>query len=114
MTDERDELLERMQETVLRLADRRPERLAAQMDETQDKTRLAIRQLARSRVSQILRQLRAAHGLSYEQIQQQTGLSQQMLFDMEYKDRRVTLDELRLLANCFNLGVNDILGIDLE
>lgn len=114
MIDERDDLLERMQETVLRLADRRPERLAAQMDQPQDKTRLAIRQLARSRVSQILRQLRAAHGLSYEQIQQQTGLSQQMLFDVEYKERRVSLDELRLLANCFSLGVNDILGVDLE
>ena len=37
---------------------------------------------------------RAGKGLSYRQVQEQTGLSQQLLYDMEYKDRRLTLAEL--------------------
>jgi ribosome-binding protein aMBF1 (putative translation factor) len=108
-----DDLLQRLKEMVLRLAGSE-DRAIQPVDETVDKTRLAIRQLARSRVAQTLQQLRAAHGLSYGQIQSQTGLSQQLLFDMEYKERRLTLDELRKLANCFGVGVNDILGIEIE
>ena len=74
----------------------------------------SIRQLARQRVSQLLRQLRAAQGLTYEQVHDSTGLSQQLLFDLEFKDRRLTLDELRRLAVCYRVSVNDILGIDLD
>jgi transcriptional regulator with XRE-family HTH domain len=70
--------------------------------------------VARSRISQTLRQLRAANGLSYAQVQSNTGLSQQLLYDVEYGDRRLTLDELRLLADCYHVAVNDLLGIDLE
>ena len=76
--------------------------------------RNALRQMARSRVSQMLGQLRAARGLSYEQARQRTGLTMQLLYDMEYRDRRLTMDELRLLAACYEVSVNDILGIDLE
>ena len=53
-------------------------------------------------------------GLSYGQVQEQTGLSQQLLYDMEYKDRRLTLAELQALAACYAVSVDDILGIDLE
>lgn len=61
-----------------------------------------------------MRQLRAAHGLTYAQVQTQTGFSQQMLFDFEYKERRLTLDELRTLAGCYGISVDDVLGVDLE
>lgn len=74
----------------------------------------SIRQIAHSRVSLALRQLRAQHGLSYEQIQQRTGLSQQLLWDMEFNNRRLALDELRQLAECYHLSVNDILGVDVD
>lgn len=74
----------------------------------------AVRLVARSRISQTLSQLRAARGLSYEQVRQQTGLSMQYLYDIEYRDRRLTLDELRRLAVCYDVSVNDILGIDLD
>jgi hypothetical protein len=74
----------------------------------------AIRQLSRKRVSDLLRQLRAAHGLSYEQVHDRTGLSQQLLFDVEFKDRRLALDELRRLADCYQVTVDDLLGIDVD
>lgn len=108
-----DSLFKRIQETVQRLA-HAPTRALTPVLEDEDKERNAVRQLARSRVSQTLRQLRATHGLSYAQIQQQTGLSQQLLFDVEYKERRLTLAELRLLAQCYAVSVNDLLGIDLD
>ena len=73
----------------------------------------AIRTLARSRVSNTLRQLRAVHGLSYEDVAAQTGLSKQVLFDIEYTERRLSLDELRLLAICYHVSESDILGIDI-
>jgi DNA-binding Xre family transcriptional regulator len=111
---ESDDLLQRLRESVLRLSHDKPTSVVPPVDDTPERTRNAIRVLARSRVSQILRQLRAARGLSYEEIQQQTGLSQQLLFDMEYKDRRLRLDELRRLAACLNVDVSDILGVDLE
>lgn len=76
--------------------------------------RRALRQVARTRVSQMLSQLRAARGLTYEQVRQQTGLPMQLVYDVEYRDRRLTLDELRLLAACYAVSVNDILGIDVE
>lgn len=108
-----DTLFQRIRDTVARLT-HAPERALTPVEEQEDKARVAVRQLARSRVSQTLRQLRATHGLSYAQIQEQTGLAQQLLFDVEYKDRRLTLDELRLLLRCYGVGVNDVLGIDLE
>lgn len=111
---EADDLLQRLRESVLRLGHSKPERVVPRIDDTPDRTRAAIRRLARSRISQILRQLRAAHGLSYEEIQQRTGLSQQMLFDVEYKERRLTLEELRKLAECYAVSVSDILGLDFE
>jgi hypothetical protein len=46
------------------------------------KTRVAIQLRSRLRKP---RQLRAAQGFSYEQVQYQTGLSQQLLFDAEQK-----------------------------
>ncbi len=113
MSDERDELLEAIQESVLRLA-HSSTRVVPPLDDVHEKTRLAVRRLARSRISETLRQLRAANGLSYERVQERTGLSQQLLFDMEYKERRLTLDELRRLCQCYNIGVDDILGIELE
>lgn len=109
-----DDLLSRIKESVLRMQHARPERVVPAIDDTPERTRASIRKLAQSRVSDILRQLRAAHGLSYEEIQQRTGLSQQMLFDLEYKERRITLAELRRLAECYRVGVNDIVGIDLD
>lgn len=77
------------------------------------KVRASVSQLARSRVSATLRQLRAARGLSYDMIRERTGLSQQLLYDVEYGDRRLTLDELMLLAECYDVSAEDILGIEL-
>jgi transcriptional regulator with XRE-family HTH domain len=62
----------------------------------------------------MLRQLRAASGLSYDDVAAQSGLSKQILFDVEYKERRLSLDELRKLAACYAVGVNDILGVDID
>ena len=53
-------------------------------------------------------------GLTYDEVQAETGLSQQTLFDVEYKTRRLTLAELRLLAACYDVGVSDILGVEIE
>lgn len=78
------------------------------------KVRQAVSHAARSRVSATLRQLRAARGLSYDAIREQTGLTQQLLYDVEYRDRRLTLDELRLLAACYGISVDDVLGVDVE
>ena len=80
----------------------------------ENELRSALRQVARNRISQMLSQLRATRGLSYEQVRQQTGLPMQLIYDLEYRDRRLTVDELRLLAACYDVGVNDILGIDLD
>lgn len=77
------------------------------------KVRASVRQAARSRVSAMLRQLRAARGLSYDAIRERTGLSQQLLYDVEYGERRLTLDELILLAECYDVSADDVLGVDL-
>jgi len=74
----------------------------------------SVRQIAQNRVSVALKQLRAQHGLSYEQIQRNTGLSQQLLWDVEFNNRRLSLDELRLLVDGYGLSVNDILGVDVD
>lgn len=112
-TDESASLLRRLRESVTRLRGE-PQRVVQAVEENTDKTRTAIRQLARSRVALTLRQLRATQGFSYEQVQFQTGLSQQLLFDVEYKEHRLTLEELRKLAACYGVSVGDILGIDLD
>jgi DNA-binding XRE family transcriptional regulator len=109
-----DSLLQRMRENVLRLGHQKPASVVTPIDDAPERTRQAIRLLSRSRVSQVLRQLRAAHGLTYEELQMHTGISQQTLFDLEFKDRRLTLDELRLLAACYQIGVGDILGVEVD
>lgn len=76
--------------------------------------RKAISQLARARVSAMLRQLRSAHGYTYAQVQEQTGLPQQLLYDVEYRERRLTLPELNALAECYDVSASDVLGIDLD
>lgn len=111
VTDE--PIYKRIRDTVLRLT-HAPKRVVEPANEAEMNVRNAIRQVARSRVSALLAQLRATHGYSYAQVQDKTGLTQQMLFDVEYKERRLTLDELRLLAQCYAISVNDILGVDLD
>ncbi len=74
----------------------------------------AVSRLARARVSAALRQLRAARAFSYATVRERTGLSQQLLYDMEYGERRLTLAELRLLADCYGVAVNDVLGVEVE
>lgn len=69
---------------------------------------------ARSRVGQALKQLRLAHGFSYADLQQRTNLSQQLLWDVEYNERRLNLEELRRLAECYQIKPGDILGIDID
>jgi hypothetical protein len=93
---------------------RTPARTSAPYQKSERNVRDAIRQLSRQRVSDLLRQLRAAQGLTYEQVQERTTLSQQVLFDVEFKDRRLSLDELRRLADCYQVSVNDLLGIDVD
>lgn len=109
-----DGLLQRMRENLLRLTHQRPESVVTPINDAPERTRQAIRQLARGRVAQVLRQLRAAHGLSYEEIQSRTGLSQQTLFDLEFKERRLTLSELRLLADCYEISLGDLLGVEID
>lgn len=93
---------------------RTPERTPTSYQTSERNIRDSIRQLSRQRVSDLLRQLRAAHGLSYEQVNQRTQLSQQLLFDVEFKERRLSLDELQRLADCYQVSVNDLLGIDVD
>lgn len=109
----RDYLMQRIRETLNWLR-RTPTPTAAPYEKIERNVRDSIRQLSRQRVSDLLRQLRAAHGLSYEQVNDRTGLSQQLLFDVEFKDRRLTLDELRRLADCYQVSVDDLLGIDVD
>jgi DNA-binding Xre family transcriptional regulator len=107
-----DSILKRIRSRVPGAAGTPRQPAAPAQDEAE--LRKALRQMARSRVSQMLGQLRAARGLSYEQVRQRTGLTMQLLYDVEYRDRSLTVDELRLLAICYEVSVNDILGIDLE
>lgn len=108
-----DQIAKRIREAVLTLRHGN-ERMITPLDTQQETVLNAIRTLARSRVSSILRQLRAANGFSYDEVASQTDLSKQILFDVEYKERRLTLDELRRLADSYGVGVNDILGIDID
>ncbi len=107
------QILQRLQDSFKRMTGASP-RVPDPADEAARLTRGAVRGLARQRVSYLLRQLRASLGLSYEDVQQATGLTQQLLFDVEFKDHRLTLAQLHLLAACYRVSVEDILGIDLD
>ena len=108
-----DYLVQSLKEQVARLRFGQ-QRVTEPLEEVEIDARESVRQLSRTRVAALLRQLRAVHGLSYEAIQEQSGLPQQMQLDVEYKDGRLTLDELRVLARLYNVSVGDILGIELE
>ncbi|MDI9549009.1 MAG: helix-turn-helix transcriptional regulator [Chloroflexota bacterium] len=110
---DRDFLANQLRDALLRL-DQLPERAAEPPAAPEPDIRQSVRRLSRARVALLLRQIRAANALTYSQVQTDTGLSQQLLFDVEFKDRRLTLDELRLLAECYGVSVNDILGIDID
>ena len=109
----RDQVIQRIRESLNWLR-RAPVGSTTPYQKTERDIRDAIRKLSRQRVSDLLRQLRAAHGLSYEQVHDQTGLSQQLLFDVEFKDRRLSLDELHRLAACYQVSVDDLLGVDID
>ena len=113
MSEPEESLLKRIRDSVIR-AGQTPARNMTLPPMEEVNVRDSVRQLARSRVSATLRQLRAVRGYSYEQVKERTGLPQQLLYDMEYKDRRLTLDELSQLARCYGISINDVLGIDLE
>lgn len=113
MSDSEETLLQRLRESVIQMR-KTPQRTTTPVVQHEVNVRDAIRQLSRSRVSEILRQLRATRSLSYEQVRERTGLAQQLLYDVEYKDRRLTLLELTALARCYEVSINDILGVDVE
>ena len=106
-------LVKRIRERVLQLQHGN-ERTVEPIDTSRETAQQAIRTLARSRVSNILRQLRAANGLNYDELSSRTGIAKQTLFNIEYKEQRLTLDELRLLVDCYGVSVNDVLGIDVD
>ena len=103
----------RIRESLLRL-DQTPTRVTQESRTDEVDLSESLRRLARARVALMLRQLRAAYGLTYSQVQADTGLAQQVLFDVEFKDRRLTLAELRLLAECYKISISDILGVDVD
>src|SRR5215216_4992720 len=89
----KDFLVQRIRESVNWLR-RTPSHTATPLPKSERNIRDAIRLLSRQRVSDLLRQLRAAQGLSYEEVNERSGLSQQLLFDVEFKDRRLSLEEI--------------------
>jgi hypothetical protein len=111
--DSGETLFQRLRESVIQIR-KTPQRATAPVTRHEVNVRDSIRQLSRSRVSEILRQLRTTRSLSYEQVREKTGLSQQLIYDVEYKDRRLSLAELAALARCYEVSINDILGIDFE
>lgn len=104
---------DRIRESLLKL-DYTPSRVTQGTGPAEPELYESLRRLSRSRVSLILRQLRAAQGLTYAKVQTDTGLPQQLLFDVEFGERRLALDELKLLAECYRVSVNDILGVEIE
>lgn len=110
----RENVMQRIRESLNWLRRSSTQHADPNTQQAERNVRDAIRQLSRQRVSDLLRQLRAASGLSYEQVHDRTGLSQQLLFDVEFKDRRLSLDELRRLADCYQVTANDLLGIDID
>jgi hypothetical protein len=113
MSDSEETLFQRLRESVIQVR-KTPRRSTTPVVQHEVDVRDAIRQLSRSRVSEILRQLRATRSLSYEQVRERTGLTQQLIYDVEYKDRRLSLVELTALAKCYEVSINDILGVDIE
>jgi hypothetical protein len=113
MSDSEETLFQRLRESVIQVR-KMPQRSTTPVVQHEVNVRDAIRQLSRSRVSEILRQLRATRSLSYEQVRERTGLTQQLIYDVEYKDRRLSLAELTALAKCYEVSINDILGVDIE
>lgn len=111
--DTQEQLLKRLRDSLTWIT-QAPQRLTDPRDDAHLRVREALRLLARSRISDLLRQLRAALGLSYADVQLATGLTQQLLYDVEFKDRRLTLAELRLLADCYGVSVDDLLGVDMD
>ena len=110
---EREQIAQRIRDTINWLR-RTPVHTKTPYQNVERTVRDSVRQLSRQRVSDLLRQLRATQGLSYEQVSERTGLTQQLLFDVEFKDRRLSLDEIRLLANCYQVSIDDLLGIDVD
>lgn len=108
-----DNVIQRIRESLNWLR-RTPMSASTPYQKVERNIRDSIRQLSRQRISDLLRQLRAAHGLSYEQVNERTGLSQQLLFDVEFKDRRLSLEQIRLLADCYQVTVSDLLGVDVD
>ncbi len=102
-----------IRESLLRL-DFTPSRVTQDADLPDPGLHDSLRKLSRARISLTLRQLRAALGLTYAQVQTDTGLSQQLLFDVEFGERRLSLDELYLLADCYKVSVNDVLGVNID
>jgi len=109
-----DFFLQRLKDSITRLGLMDARAIKPEVNDERVDARESVRQLSRNRVAALLRQLRAVHGFSYAQVQEATGLSQQLLFDMEYKDRRLTFAELRALAQCYQVSAGDILGIDVD
>lgn len=109
----REQVAQRIRDTINWLR-RTPVQTTTHHQNVEQTVRDSVRQLSRQRVSDLLRQLRAAQGLSYEQVSERTGLTQQLMFDVEFKDRRLSLDEIRLLANCYQVSIDDLLGIDVD
>jgi len=108
-----DQLIKRIQETV-RTLQRGKQRVIQPIDTSEEKLRQSLRTIARSRLSNMLRQLRATRGYTYEALAADSGLSQQLLFDIEYKERRLSLEELRTLAACYHVSISDLLGVDID
>ena len=106
-------IAKRIREAIMELQQTN-RRTITPVNTNQEKVVKSIRTLSRSRVSSILRELRSSSGYSYDELTEKSGFPKQLLFDVEYKDRRLTLDQLRILADCYGVTINDILGIDIE
>ena len=91
-----------------------PNRVYEHSDNVEHDLNDSLRQLSRTRIALSLRQLRAANGFTYAQVQTDTGLTQQALFDVEFGDRRLSIMELSLLVTCYKVTLSDILGVDIE
>ena len=109
-----DYFIQRLKDSITRLGLLDDRAVEPDVRDERVDARESVRQLSRNRVAALLRQLRAVHGYSYEQVQDMSGLSQQLLFDVEYKERRLTLAELRALAQCYQVSAGDILGVEID
>lgn len=80
----------------------------------QEQMRKSISTAAQNRIRCSLKQLRLAYGLSYADLQERTGLPQQLFWDLEYNEKRLTLSELQKIASCYQLSTSEILGVDID